>query len=67
MTTFEETVEDNPNPRTWKHKVWNVTKLLLKLAVTSVLLWYVFSKQPISEIKNRLLHANYWWMLAAIV
>jgi uncharacterized membrane protein YbhN (UPF0104 family) len=67
MTTFEETVEDNPSPRTWKHKVWNVTKLLLKLAVTSVLLWYVFRKQPISEIKDRLLHANYWWMLAAIL
>jgi hypothetical protein len=67
MTTFEETVEDNPNPRTWKHKLWNVTKLVLKLAVTSVLLYYVFSKQPFSEIKYRLLHANYWWMLLAVI
>lgn len=67
MTTFEETVEDNPNPRTWRHKAWNITKMLLKLAVTSVLLYYVFSKVPISEVKDRLLHANYWWMLLAIV
>ncbi|HJP62309.1 MAG TPA: lysylphosphatidylglycerol synthase transmembrane domain-containing protein [Mucilaginibacter sp.] len=67
MTEIEEIVEDNPNPRTWKHKVWNVTKLILKLAVTSALLYYVFSKQPIGEIKDRLFHANYWWMFAALV
>ena len=67
MTEIEEIIEDNPNPRTWKHKVWNVTKLILKLGVTSALLYYVFSKQPIGEIKDRLLHANYWWMLAAVV
>lgn len=67
MTEIEEIVEDNPNPRTWKHKLWNITKLLLKLGVTSALLYYVFSKQPIGEIKDRLLHANYWWMLAAVI
>ena len=64
MTTFEDAVEDNPNPRTWKDKLWNITKLVLKLAVTSALLYYVFSKVPFSEVKDRLLHANYWWMLA---
>jgi len=67
MTEIEEIVEDNPNPRTWKHKFWNVTKLVLKIAVTSVLLYYVFSKVPFSEVKSRLLNANYWWMLAAVV
>lgn len=67
MTAIEETLEDNPNPRTWKHKLWNVTKLLLKLAVTSVLLYYVFSKVPLSEVKSRLIHANYWWMLAGVI
>ncbi|HVV55877.1 MAG TPA: lysylphosphatidylglycerol synthase transmembrane domain-containing protein [Mucilaginibacter sp.] len=66
MTEIEEIVEDNPNPRTWKHKVWNVTKLLFKLGVTSVLLYYVFSKVPFSEVKYRLFHANYWWMLAGV-
>lgn len=64
---FEEIVEDNPNPRTWKHKAWNITKLVLKISVTSVLLYFVFSKVPFSEVKYRLLHANYWWMLAAVV
>ncbi len=67
MTQLEELVEDNPNPRTWKHKAWNITKLLLKISVTSVLLYYVFSKVPFSEVKNRLLHANYWWMCAAVI
>jgi len=64
MAEFEEIVEDNPNPRKWKHKIWDITKLILKVGVTSVLLYYVFSKVPFSEVKNRLLHANYWWMLA---
>jgi len=67
MAEVEEIVEDNPNPRTWKNKLWEVTKLLLKLGVTSVLLWYVFSKVPISEVKNRLIHANYWWMFAGVI
>jgi len=67
MTEIEDIVEDNPNPRTWKHKVWNVTKLVLKIGVTSALLYYVFSKVPFSEVKNRLIHANYWWMGAAVV
>ena len=67
MTTFEETVEDNPNPRTWRHKLWNITKLVLKLAVTTVLLYYVFSKVPLSEVKDRLIHANYWWMFAGVI
>ncbi|MDB5152997.1 MAG: flippase-like protein [Mucilaginibacter sp.] len=67
MTEIEEIVEDNPNPRTWKHKLWNLTKIVLKLGVTSVLLYYVFSKVPLSEVKSRLIHANYWWMFAGVV
>ncbi len=67
MTAIEEIVEDNPNPRTWKHKLWNVTKILLKLGVTSVLLYYVFSKVPLKDVKDRIVHANYWWMLATVI
>jgi uncharacterized membrane protein YbhN (UPF0104 family) len=67
MTELEDIVEDNPNPKNWKHKLWSVTKIVLKLAVTSVLLYYVFSKVPISEVKSRLIHANYWWMLAGVI
>jgi uncharacterized membrane protein YbhN (UPF0104 family) len=58
-------VEDNPNPRTWKHKVWSITKLLLKLSVTSVLLYFIFTKIPIAKVKTRFIHANYWWTLLA--
>jgi len=69
MTTFEDAVEDNPNPRTWKHKVWNVTKLLLKIGVSLVLLYFVFGKQEgdILKVKDRFLKANYWWMFAALI
>ncbi len=57
---------DIPKPKTWKDKLWSVTKLLLKIVVTGALLYYVFSKVPLSEVKYRLLHANYWWMLAGV-
>src|SRR5579862_5533524 len=68
MTEIEDIVEDNPNPRTWKHKLWNVTKLLLKIGVTVVLLYFVFGRQKglILQVKDRFLHANYWWMAAAV-
>ena len=68
MTKIEDAivneVEEEVHPKTWKAKLWDATKLLLKIAVTSVLLYYVFSKVHFSEVKTRLLHANYWWMLA---
>ncbi|MEO6150743.1 MAG: lysylphosphatidylglycerol synthase transmembrane domain-containing protein [Mucilaginibacter sp.] len=64
MANFEET----PNPKkTSKQKVWDAVKLILKIVVTSALLYYVFSKVPISKVKDRLVHANYWWMLAGLV
>lgn len=66
MSEIEEIVEENVKPKTWKSRLWNITKTVLKFAVTGTLLWYVFSKVPISEVKDRLLHANYWWMLAAL-
>jgi len=52
-------------PKTWKDTLWSATKLVFKIAVTSALLYYVFGKVPFKDIKNRMLHANYWWMLAA--
>ena len=60
-------VEEEVKPKTWKDRLWSLTKLVLKLAITSVLLYYVFSKVHFSEVKSRLIHANYWWMLAAVV
>lgn len=53
-------------PKTTKQKLWDAAKLILKIVVTGALLWYVFSKVPLWEVKDRLVHANYWWMAAAL-
>jgi uncharacterized membrane protein YbhN (UPF0104 family) len=67
-TEVEET-EKAIKPKTWKDTVWSVTKVLLKVAVTTGLLYLLFhGKQDLlNQVKYRLLHANYWWMLAALV
>ncbi|MDB4905156.1 MAG: hypothetical protein JWQ63_4437 [Mucilaginibacter sp.] len=71
MTKIEEAivneVEEEIKPKTLKAKLWDVTKLLLKICVTSVLLYFVFRKVNFSDVKYRLFHANYWWMLAALL
>ncbi|HEY2581023.1 MAG TPA: lysylphosphatidylglycerol synthase transmembrane domain-containing protein [Mucilaginibacter sp.] len=71
MTKIEEAiineVEEEITPKTLKAKLWDVTKLLLKVSVTSVLLYFVFRKVHFEDVKYRLLHANYWWMLAALL
>jgi uncharacterized membrane protein YbhN (UPF0104 family) len=66
MTEIEETVEYH-EPKTLKDKLWTATKTILKIAVTSVLLYFVFRKVPFAEVKYRLVHANYWWMFAALL
>lgn len=60
-------VEDELKPKTLKTKLWNITKTVLKFAVTAVLLYFVFRKVPFEDVKYRLLHANYWWMFAALI
>lgn len=71
MTKVEKAIvneaEDEIKPKTLKQKLWNAAKLILKIAVTSTLLYYVFSKVPFSGVKDRLLHANYWWMFAGVI
>lgn len=62
-----EETERALKPKTWKDKLWNITKVVLKFAVTAVLLYFVFRKVNFEDVKNRLIHANYWWMLAALV
>lgn len=70
MTNIEDAivneVDEEIKPKTWKDRVWSITKLVLKFAVTSVLLYYVFSKVDFNKIKDRMLHANYLWMLAGV-
>ncbi|WP_454800943.1 lysylphosphatidylglycerol synthase transmembrane domain-containing protein [Mucilaginibacter phyllosphaerae] len=60
-------VEKAIKPKTWKDTLWNITKVVLKFAVTGALLYYVFSKVPLQAVKLRLIHANYWWMFAALL
>lgn len=67
MKAKDELTEELPVPKTTKQKIWNVAKVVLKIAVTSALLIWVFNKVPIHLVKNRLLHANYWWMFAALI
>jgi len=70
MTQIEDAivneVEEEVKPKTWKDRLWSATKLILKIAITSALLYYVFSKVHFSEIKTKLVNANYWWMLAGV-
>jgi hypothetical protein len=71
MTNIEDAivneVDEEIKPKTWKDRLWSATKLILKFAVTSALLYYVFSKVDFKEITGRMAHANYLWMLAAVV
>jgi len=60
-------VEKAIKPKTWKDTLRNITKVVLKFAVTGALLYYVFSKVPLQAVKLRLIHANYWWMFAALL
>ena len=63
----EDEAQELVAPKTWKQRLWSITKVVLKFAVTSALLYYVFSKVPLQKVKLRLIHANYWWMFAALV
>lgn len=71
MTKIEEAivheVEDEVSPKNWKNIFWTVVKTLLKVAVTSVLLYFVFRNVHFADVKYRLYHANYWWMFAGLV
>jgi uncharacterized membrane protein YbhN (UPF0104 family) len=71
MTHIEDAIaneaEAEITPKTRKQKLWNVVKTILKIAVTSALLYWVFSKVPFSEVKNRLVNANYYWMFGGVV
>lgn len=71
MTHIEESivegVEEDIKPKTWKQKLWNITKTILKIVITAALLYYVFKKVPFGSVEARFIHANYWWMLAGVV
>ena len=60
-------IAEPPAPKTLKARLWNITKTVLKIAISSALLYYVFSKVPINQVKTKLISANYWWMFAGVV
>ena len=61
------TITSEKKPKTFKDKLWSVTKLLLKIAVTALLLYYVFTKIHINQVKGLLSQSNPWWALAAVL
>lgn len=61
-----ETITGAEKPKTFKSRLWSVTKLLLKIAVTCALLYYVFSKIDVHAVKDLVSQSNPWWILAAI-
>lgn len=63
MTEAEEFVA----PKTLKQKLIDALKLIVKIVVTVVLLYYVFSKVPLNKVKDHFISANYWWMFAALI
>jgi uncharacterized membrane protein YbhN (UPF0104 family) len=67
MTEIEEVVDEGTEHKTWKGKLWSVVKIILIIAVTGGLLYYVFSKVPFVKIKYRLVHADRAWLTAAIL
>jgi uncharacterized membrane protein YbhN (UPF0104 family) len=71
MTHIEEVAEgaaeDAVEHKTWKGTLWSVTKIVLIIAVTGGLLYYVFSKVPWPQVKYRFIHANRAWVLAAVI
>jgi uncharacterized membrane protein YbhN (UPF0104 family) len=62
-----DSFDETKKPKTIKSRLWNVTKLLLKIGATSLLLYYVLSKINFEKVKGLIEQSNPWWMIAAIV
>lgn len=60
--------DDNGIPKkTFKSRLWSLTKLVLKITVTIFLLRYVLSKIDLNEVKILLAQSNPWWIVAALI
>lgn len=59
--------ETLPKPKNWKTTLWSVTKIVLKIAFTGALLYYIFNKIDIQKVKLLVAQANPYWIIAAIV
>ena len=71
MTKIEESivneVEEEIKPKTAKEVAWNIIKLLLKIGFTGLLLYYVFHKIHIDQVKSLIIQSNPWWALAGVL
>lgn len=66
MSEIEEIVDEGTEHKTWKGKLWSVVKVILIIAVTGGLLYWVLSKVHFDQVKVRLVNANRGWLVAAI-
>jgi len=62
-----ESIVETKKPKTFKGKLWNITKLLLKIGATGLLLYYVLHKIDLGRVKELVSQSNPWWMVAAII
>jgi uncharacterized membrane protein YbhN (UPF0104 family) len=62
-----ESIVETKKPKTFKSRLWNITKLLLKIGATGLLLYYVLHKIDLSRVKELVSQSNPWWMVAAII
>lgn len=70
MNNIDEAAEEAAaeiKSKTRKQRIWNIVKTILKVAVTTALLIWVFSKVDFKSVKDRLLHPQYWWMYIAAI
>ncbi len=61
-----DSITETKKPKTLKARIWSITQLVLKIIITCALLYYVFSKLKIDQVKALVAQSNPWWMLAAV-
>lgn len=50
-----------------KQKIYSALRILFFLALGIGLFWFVLRNQNISDVKNSLLHANWWWAIVSLL
>ncbi len=61
-----DTITATKKPKTFKQHLWDIGKLVLKIVVTGLLLFYVFKKLNLDKVEALVKQSNPWWILAAI-
>ncbi len=50
-----------------KKRIWNIVKLILKIAFSAFAIWYVFSKLDLTSVGAAIFQANPGWLVAALL